>query len=285
MPRWPTIDDTITRWPCPARAEHRQRRARAVERAHEVHVHHPPHRLGRRLLDGAVIAEAGIADHDVEPAERLLRDAARAARRQARRSRPSRALPRGRRRRGSPPRPRRAGRRVGRPSRPPHPRARAARDTARPMPDDAPVMTATGPSGPYAHDTCRRVSAANCQLPAPSSQFQLPTVPSPTSNPDFNSQRLGVDRGHFIQLLASVWNWELALAVDIDPCISLLRHLVAIDSVNPSLVPGAAGEARIAQAIAAPHARASASTSSCRRSRRGGRMSSACSRDASPGRR
>jgi acetylornithine deacetylase len=36
-----------------------------------------------------------------------------------------------------------------------------------------------------------------------------------------------------------------------DPSIRLLRELVAIDSVNPSLVPGAAGEAGIAEAIAA----------------------------------
>ena len=36
-----------------------------------------------------------------------------------------------------------------------------------------------------------------------------------------------------------------------DPAIDLLRDLVAIDSVNPSLVPGAAGEAQIALAIAA----------------------------------
>ena len=35
-----------------------------------------------------------------------------------------------------------------------------------------------------------------------------------------------------------------------DPCLSLLRDLVAIDSVNPSLVPGARGEGDIAQAIA-----------------------------------
>src|SRR5262245_53812117 len=35
-----------------------------------------------------------------------------------------------------------------------------------------------------------------------------------------------------------------------DPVIKLLRDLVAIDSVNPSLVPGAAGEAAIADAIA-----------------------------------
>lgn len=35
-----------------------------------------------------------------------------------------------------------------------------------------------------------------------------------------------------------------------DPCVRLLRDLVAIDSVNPSLVPGAAGEGAIAAAIA-----------------------------------
>lgn len=35
-----------------------------------------------------------------------------------------------------------------------------------------------------------------------------------------------------------------------DPAISLLKELVAIDSVNPSLVPGAAGEAHIADALA-----------------------------------
>jgi acetylornithine deacetylase len=36
-----------------------------------------------------------------------------------------------------------------------------------------------------------------------------------------------------------------------DPCVSLLEELVSIDSVNPSLVPGAAGEARVAAHIAA----------------------------------
>jgi acetylornithine deacetylase len=35
-----------------------------------------------------------------------------------------------------------------------------------------------------------------------------------------------------------------------DPAVRLLRELVAIDSVNPTLVPGAAGEAAIADAIA-----------------------------------
>ena len=40
-----------------------------------------------------------------------------------------------------------------------------------------------------------------------------------------------------------------------DPCISLLRDLVSIDSVNPSLVTGAAGEAAVAEAVAA-HMRA-----------------------------
>ena len=40
-----------------------------------------------------------------------------------------------------------------------------------------------------------------------------------------------------------------------DPAVKLLRDLVAIDSVNPSLVPGAAGERQIAEYIAA-HLRA-----------------------------
>ena len=35
------------------------------------------------------------------------------------------------------------------------------------------------------------------------------------------------------------------------PSLSLLRDLVAIDSVNPSLVPGARGEAAVAMHIAA----------------------------------
>src|SRR5262245_29715179 len=36
-----------------------------------------------------------------------------------------------------------------------------------------------------------------------------------------------------------------------DPCLALLRDLVAIDSVNPKLVPGAAGEGAIADAVGA----------------------------------
>ncbi len=41
-----------------------------------------------------------------------------------------------------------------------------------------------------------------------------------------------------------------------DPAIQLLRDLVAIDSVNPSLVPGAAGEGAIADAVAGAMRRA-----------------------------
>ena len=37
----------------------------------------------------------------------------------------------------------------------------------------------------------------------------------------------------------------------VDPVIALLRDLVAIDSVNPALVPGGAGEAEVAERIAA----------------------------------
>src|SRR5687768_6512514 len=35
-----------------------------------------------------------------------------------------------------------------------------------------------------------------------------------------------------------------------DPCLSLLRELVSIDSVNPSLVPGARGEGAVAAVVA-----------------------------------
>src|SRR5947209_2837866 len=40
-------------------------------------------------------------------------------------------------------------------------------------------------------------------------------------------------------------------ATTTDPTLELLKTLVAIDSVNPSLVPGGAGEGEIARAIAA----------------------------------
>ncbi|HEY2435206.1 MAG TPA: M20/M25/M40 family metallo-hydrolase [Vicinamibacterales bacterium] len=46
------------------------------------------------------------------------------------------------------------------------------------------------------------------------------------------------------------------MPLHMDPAIRLLRDLVAIDSVNPSLVPGAAGEAQIADAVAAHMRRA-----------------------------
>ena len=39
--------------------------------------------------------------------------------------------------------------------------------------------------------------------------------------------------------------------MDSDPAIKLLRELVAINSVNPTLVPGAAGESEIADLVAA----------------------------------
>ena len=51
-------------------AEDLEGRGSAVERAHEVHVHHPLHDRCRCFLDRPVVAEPGVADHDVEPAER-----------------------------------------------------------------------------------------------------------------------------------------------------------------------------------------------------------------------
>ena len=41
------------------------------------------------------------------------------------------------------------------------------------------------------------------------------------------------------------------MSLQTDPAIRLLEDLVAIDSVNPALVPGARGEAEIARRIAA----------------------------------
>ena len=40
------------------------------------------------------------------------------------------------------------------------------------------------------------------------------------------------------------------MTVSADPAVTLLRDLVAIDSVNPSLSPGARGEAAVARRIA-----------------------------------
>ena len=40
------------------------------------------------------------------------------------------------------------------------------------------------------------------------------------------------------------------MTLQADPAIALLRDLVAIDSVNPSLVPGAAGELAVARRVA-----------------------------------
>jgi acetylornithine deacetylase/succinyl-diaminopimelate desuccinylase-like protein len=36
----------------------------------------------------------------------------------------------------------------------------------------------------------------------------------------------------------------------VDKALALLKDLIAVDSVNPSLVPGAAGEAAVARTIA-----------------------------------
>jgi acetylornithine deacetylase len=48
-----------------------------------------------------------------------------------------------------------------------------------------------------------------------------------------------------------MWGVRETVSVHTDPAIRLLEDLVAIDSVNPSLVPGARGEGEIARRIAA----------------------------------
>jgi acetylornithine deacetylase/succinyl-diaminopimelate desuccinylase family protein len=53
-----------------------------------------------------------------------------------------------------------------------------------------------------------------------------------------------------IQSSSNSDSWLRLLLPSMDPAIALLRDLVAIDSVNPTLVPGAAGEGQIAAVIA-----------------------------------
>ncbi len=67
-----------------------------------------------------------------------------------------------------------------------------------------------------------------------------------------------------------------------DPSLTLLRDLVAIDSVNPSLVPGAKGEGVAAEAVAA-HMRKLGLDVHFRKPRRGVRTSSVCSTGHPPG--
>src|SRR4029453_7866825 len=55
----------------------------------------------------------------------------------------------------------------------------------------------------------------------------------------------GLRRGLARLLRASVLQWRA-----MDPTLRLLKALIGIDSVNPSLVHGAAGEADVARAIA-----------------------------------
>ena len=69
MPRLPTIDETMIVWPRPCCPEHRQRGARRVERAEEVHVHDRLHLSRADAVDLAVDAVARIAHHHVEAPE------------------------------------------------------------------------------------------------------------------------------------------------------------------------------------------------------------------------
>ena len=65
-----------------------------------------------------------------------------------------------------------------------------------------------------------------------------------------------------------------------DPVITLLRDLVAIDSVNPTLVPGARGETDIARRLA-DELRAYGLAVEISEAAQGDRTSLACSRAAS----
>ena len=65
------------------------------------------------------------------------------------------------------------------------------------------------------------------------------------------------DRQRLVELRSS--KFEVDAICPVDP-IPLLRDLVAANSVNPSLVPGAPGEAAAAEVARAAHARRPGST-------------------------
>ena len=158
MPRRPTIDDTKMQMAAALCAEDRQRRARAEERAHEVHVHHPPH------------------DRRAASLRACRRSRSRRCR-SSRRGRPNVARRRATRRCTSSSlvtsigdrlgasagaaivrrRPR-ADPRAARRGRPPHPRRASASAQASPMPDDAPVIDrdTAAQKASWGHDTVSR---------------------------------------------------------------------------------------------------------------------------------
>ena len=57
-------------WPTPWRLNTGSAALRRVDRAQDVDVHQPSRDVRRRVVERAVKADAGVADHDVEPAKR-----------------------------------------------------------------------------------------------------------------------------------------------------------------------------------------------------------------------
>ena len=135
--RWPAIEATTTRSAACALEQVRQARAHRVEKPLDVDVDHLLDVRGVEVEKVAVGADAGVCDHDVEPAEALDRGSATRPRPDRRRARRTA----GRARPGYPCRCPGA-----RPSRPSRPRGQQRWQVAAPMPLLAPVTRATRPS-------------------------------------------------------------------------------------------------------------------------------------------
>ena len=168
--------------------------AGAVEGPHEVHVHHALHHVGGGVFDGAVVAEARVADHDVEPAEPGDREV-----------------------------------------------------------DEGCDVCLAG----HVACTCDGGSAGRLDpvdgvrqtIGAPRAQHHVHTVPREMFRAGESDARRGAcdHRRAAAKLHPGMIQSAVPMA---DPCVALLEQLVAIDSVNPSLVPGAAGEGEVAAFIA-----------------------------------
>ena len=175
-PRLPTIDETMMMWPA-LLARNTRRAARAAWKVPSVvDLEQLPHLVGR-TVDGAVDAEAGVADHHVEPAEPLDRGAPRTrpCRRRASRRRPRAGLAAG----GGD-----LGGHGSQPIRPPRADgnrraiARQPQRRARPMPADAPVMATTRICSELTATRCGTVEATYLDPAPPIAPKARPTYPT-----------------------------------------------------------------------------------------------------------
>ena len=160
---------------------------------------------------------------------------------------------------------------------------------ASPMPDEAPVMAATRPANVILTDddddtvSSRRSTSVESQSPVGGRQSTVAVDSSVASRESPLPAQERSDCRHADCRLRLDDRLDCRLLTDpMDPSLTLLRDLVAIDSVNPSLVPGAKGEGVAAEAVAAHMRKLGLDVESGSRAGRV-RTSSACSTGHPPG--